>query len=223
MFQLDSPAMRFLSRVADLMVLNALFILTSLPFVTIGASLTALNYTAMQIVHDECESVTRSYFASFRSNVKQATLLWLIVLFLGLVMAAWWVALEFARLSVLVQLVLQIVLYVVAARLVLIAIYIFPYQATFEDSIRKVLRNSRLMSLRHLFSSLLVLVVLALPVVVTIFYPVVVMYGLLWFAFGFAGVAFVAGTVFSSVFARYMPPKPSPAPSPSEPDWPPTQ
>ena len=41
-FSMDSPVMRFLSRVCDLIILNLLAIVCSIPIVTIGAYITAV-------------------------------------------------------------------------------------------------------------------------------------------------------------------------------------
>ena len=77
LFRMDSPLMRFLTKIADLMVLNILFCVTSIPLITIGASWTALYSVTLKMVRDEEGSVSRSYFRSFRQNFRQATLLWL--------------------------------------------------------------------------------------------------------------------------------------------------
>ncbi|PUB23538.1 putative membrane protein YesL [Promicromonospora sp. AC04] len=214
-FDADSPLLRFLTRIADLMILNLVFVATSVPVVTLGASLTALNYTAMRIGTNECESVTGDYLRSFRANFRQATLLGLVVAFLALVLAAWYVAVEVLDLSPVAQLVLQAICYLVAFRVVLVALYAFPYLAKFENSLRDVLNNSRLMSARHLAASLTVVVVTALPVVITVFYPASTAYGLLWFLIGFAGTAFVNGVVFTSVFDKYIAPKTTVSPESS--------
>ncbi|MCF4120998.1 YesL family protein [Antribacter sp. KLBMP9083] len=206
-FDADSPLLRFLTKVADLMILNIVFVVTSVPVITLGASLTALNYTAMKIVTNECESVTGDYFRSLRANFRQGTLLGLAVAFLALVLAAWYMAVEILDVPALAQLVLQAICYLVAFRVVLAALYAFPYLAKFENSVRDVLNNSRLMSLRHLFASLTVLLVTALPVVITVFYPAATVYGLLWFLIGFAGTAFVNGFVFTSIFGTYIAPQ----------------
>ena len=42
-FNMDGPVFRFLSRMADLMLLNVIFIICSLPIITIGASVTAMS------------------------------------------------------------------------------------------------------------------------------------------------------------------------------------
>ena len=43
-FNLDSPLMSGLSKLADLIWLNILAFICSIPIITIGASMTALNY-----------------------------------------------------------------------------------------------------------------------------------------------------------------------------------
>ncbi|MBL0884965.1 YesL family protein [Myceligenerans indicum] len=202
----DSALLRFLTKVADLMILNLVFVATSVPVLTLGASLTALNFTAMRLVTGECESVTGDYLRSFRANFRQATLLGLAVAFLGVVLAAWYVAVDILDISAVARFLLQAICYLVAFRVVLATLYAFPYLARFENSVPEVLNNSRLMSLRHLFASLTVLTVTALPVVITVFYPAMTAYGLLWFLIGFAATAFVNAYAFTSIFDKYIPP-----------------
>ena len=60
LFRMDSPLMRFLTKIADLMVLNILFCVTSIPLITIGASWTALYSVTLKMVRDEEGSVSRS-------------------------------------------------------------------------------------------------------------------------------------------------------------------
>ena len=91
LFSADSALMRGLSLVADMIVLNLLFVATSIPVFTLGASLTGLNFTAMRLATGECNSVTSDYFRSFGRNFRQATVIWLLLLALAGVMAAWYV------------------------------------------------------------------------------------------------------------------------------------
>ena len=79
-FDLDSPLMRFLSKLADLMILNIVFLITCIPVVTIGAAWTSLYYVTLKMVRDEEGTIVRSYFHSFRQNFRQATILWLAIL-----------------------------------------------------------------------------------------------------------------------------------------------
>ena len=73
LFREDSPIMQTLTLVFDLVVLNVLMIVTSIPIITIGASATAL-YDAVWRLKNQCGSPFRDYFRAFRSNFKQANL-----------------------------------------------------------------------------------------------------------------------------------------------------
>ena len=68
--------------------LNLLWFVCSIPIVTIGASTTALYYAALKVVRDEDSHVGAAFFRSFRQNFKQATVLWLILLGVGLFLGA---------------------------------------------------------------------------------------------------------------------------------------
>ena len=209
-FAPDSAAMRFLTRIADLMILNLIFIATSIPLVTLGASVTALNFTAMRIVRGQTDSVTGDYFGSFRRNFRQATLIGLIFLLLAVVFGAWYVVVTNLNVDGLLALILLAIWYLVAFAFALNLIFVFPYLANFEGTIREVLRNSRLMSWRHPLTAVMAFAVIALAVVLTLSYPQVTAYGLLWLVIGFAGI------LFSRVFDKYAPQPTSDAPSDEE-------
>ncbi len=76
-FSPDNALNRFLTRFWDLIVLNAIFVVCSLPIFTLGASLSALYDIVFQMIHKEDRYIVRSFFVSFRKNFKRGTLLWL--------------------------------------------------------------------------------------------------------------------------------------------------
>lgn len=86
-FDLESPLMQVLNKVADLMILNLLTVLFCIPVITVGASLTAMHYVALKMARNEECYIARDFFKSFRMNLKQGTVIWLIELFLVLVLA----------------------------------------------------------------------------------------------------------------------------------------
>ena len=196
--------MRGLTRLADVMILNLVFIVTSLPVVTFGASLTALNFTAMRIGTGESNSLTGDYFRSFRRNFRQGTVIGLALGLLAAVLAAWYFVLSTSALDAGAELMLMAIWYVLAFSLATTALLAFPYLANFEGRTRDVLRNALLLSWKHLLTSLAALALISLCVVVTIFYPQAAGYGLFWFLFGFAGIAVVNGWLFTRVFNTYV-------------------
>ena len=80
LFDLDSPLMRVLSKMADLMILNLLMIVLCLPIVTAGAAFTAMHYVLLKMVRDEDSYLLKSFFKSFKLNFRQATIIWAIML-----------------------------------------------------------------------------------------------------------------------------------------------
>ena len=65
-FNYDNDIWRFVGRLADIMVLNLLWILFSLPIVTFGISTTALYYCTLKIVKDEDDGNIRMFLRCFR-------------------------------------------------------------------------------------------------------------------------------------------------------------
>lgn len=205
LFAQDSPLMRFLTRIADLVLLNLMFVVTSIPLFTIGAGLTAMNYTAMKLTKDECEGVIGTYWASFRSNFKQSTQLWGVVFFFGAVLTAWFIVGENSVITGAAKFFLYLVLFAFTLQYVLATLFVFPYAAKFEGSTREILRNSIKLGQRHPIPGIAMLLVTGLPIVITIFYPAMVAYGLLWLGIGFAAIAFVNAYLYSAIFERYIP------------------
>lgn len=204
LFSPDSALMRGLTRVADAMILNVLFIVTSLPLVTLGASLTALNFTAMRIATGKCNSVSGDYFRSFRGNFRQATVVGVVLGLLAAALAAWYVVVTNLAIEPLAEFLLLALWYVLAFSFATTALFVFPYLASFEGRTRDVFRNARLMSWKHPLTALAALALMGLSATVTVFYPALTGYGLFWLLIGFAGIAVVNGRLFASVFSRYI-------------------
>ncbi len=204
LFSPDSPLMRGLTRLADVMILNFLFIVTSIPIVTLGASLTALNFTAMRIATDRCNSVSGDYFRSFRQNFRQGTVIGLILAAFAAVLGAWYLVVTNLAIEPLLELVLLAIWYGLAFTFTTMTLFVFPYLASFEGSIGEVLRNARLMSWKHWLTALGAMGLIGLSIVVTVFYPQFTGYGLLWLLAGFGGIATANGFLFARVFDKYV-------------------
>ena len=65
-FNMEGPVFTFLSKMADLLILNVLFILCSIPIVTIGASLTAMSCVSIKMKDGLEGYVWKTFLPSFR-------------------------------------------------------------------------------------------------------------------------------------------------------------
>lgn len=72
LFSLDNPFMQFLSKVCDLLILNVIFILSCIPFITIGASLAALNSISLKLVRREDPYIVKGFSRHLRQILSKA-------------------------------------------------------------------------------------------------------------------------------------------------------
>ena len=161
-FDLDSPMMRFLNKVADIVILNILAIICCIPVVTIGASLTALHYVTLKIARNEEGYIIRSYFKSFKQNFRQATAIWLI--FLGVF------AIIFVDFLILkdemetLYLVLKGILLVVTVITLFTVTFVFPLLAKFDNTVLRTIKNAFFVSVLQLPRTILMIIVNVLPI-----------------------------------------------------------
>jgi len=191
-FDMENPVMRALGAICDLLVLNLLTILCSLPIVTIGAALTALDDVLLRIVRNEEAHIMRGYFRSFRANLKQGSALGSIFL---LAAAVFYV--DYLVAATLAP-VLRIA--VVAAALIVgaIALYAFALQARYENPILTTLKNAASLSVAYFPRTLGLLVfTVGLWLVCLNFFqialPVLLMFGL-------SLPAYIGALLFDGVF-----------------------
>ena len=69
-----------MSRIADLVIVNILWLVFCIPVFTIGASTAAMYRVTLNLVRGEGGGVVRSFWASFKLNFNQGVLLFLILL-----------------------------------------------------------------------------------------------------------------------------------------------
>ena len=205
LFRMDSPLMRFLTKIADLMVLNILFCVTSIPLITIGASWTALYSVTLKMVRDEEGSVSRSYFRSFRQNFRQATLLWLG----GLVVLAL-LALDIRVLNGMAggtaPGLLRVGVEILALLGIMVLQYLFPSLARFEASLADTLKNACMMALAHLPKTALMTAAVVGAVWITLINNTTIAIGLMvWPLIGFSLMAFGNSGILRKIFDNYVP------------------
>ncbi len=136
----DNLLMHFLGRIRDLVVLNILVLVTSIPVITIGASLTAMYYVMQKMIRGEEGYVIRQYFQSFKENLKQATTMWMPFLVAGIV-----VFLDLRLLKAGENIIPPVFGYlIIAAALIIfyISLYAFPLLARFRNTVKGTLRNA---------------------------------------------------------------------------------
>ncbi len=172
----EGKVMLFFTKIAYSAYLNILWFLCCLPVVTAGASTTALFYVTLKMAKDEEGNVTKSFFQAFRQNFKKATVIWLILLGLGVVLALDGYVFYHMRYENAFWTVGTAVFLVALAAYAVVLMYIFPLLARFENTVRAMLFNSLMLGMRFLLctAAMAVIYFVMVFVVINVFTPAVV-------------------------------------------------
>lgn len=197
---MDSPLIRVLNRAADLMIINFLMIICCIPIITVGAAFTAMHYVLHKIVRNEEGYLIRGFFKSFKANFMQATLIWLMMLFVVAIYVGDCLIFNYSGMEFPKVLVIAVV--VVAILLLMMAVYVFPLQARYENSIKNTLKNALILAFANLPKTITMLVCYAIPLVICYFSDYALIFVLM---FGISAPAYAAACLYSGIFKKLEP------------------
>lgn len=138
-FSVDSPFYRFISKFFDVLKLNFMWLLFSIPIVTIGASTAAAMSVALKMVDDEEGYVCRSFIKAWKENWKQGTVLGLLS-----ALAIYAVYLDFQLFEVVEgnPIIFLIVGMISCFVVIMCLLYAYPLIARYENSLVRTIQNS---------------------------------------------------------------------------------
>jgi uncharacterized membrane protein YesL len=189
-----------MSRISDLMILNFLWIICSLPIITIGASTTALYDITLKLVNEEEGYLFKGYFKSFKENLKKATIIWIIILFVVFIIGVnltFWIKYK----SIAGYIPMSIILFMLFLFLPT-EIYIFPILSNYKKTIKETIKYAFIISIKYLpYSLIIILISLAFIGVTAIFH-----FTILFMIFvGFAFYAYINSYLFIIIFKKCTP------------------
>ena len=200
LFNLDNKFFQGINKIIDCVCLSFLWLLLCIPVVTAGAATTALYYTVNKVIRNNRSYIWKEFWHAFRTNFKQSTLVWLILIFIYAIMGIdCYIMFQYAKAGVSYG-----SLYIVFAVLMLIvtmwANYLFPYMARFENTLKAVLKNCVIMALLNLGKSVVLLVLFLAALVVTyVFFPAIMILPAVYML--------LANFILEKVFVKYMTPE----------------
>lgn len=175
-----------LNFLGDIVILNLLFIVCSIPIVTIGAAATACYAGVSRTLQKrETGLVFKAFLADFRAAFRQSTAAWLLELVVFAILAGdIWFAIAYSEPDNKFFLIFAII---VGVGVLMASLWFYPLVARFKNTLGKQIKNAFLLAFaqfpRTLLALVLWVVTLALPLLV---YEVFVYLGWLWLLGGFA-------------------------------------
>lgn len=199
-FSVDSPVMRALIKFFDCICVSILWLLFSLPIVTMGAASAALYTTVYKYLRRDEGHLWDTFWTAFKGNLRRSTLVWLAAL---AVLALLTVdALVFRTLKLAGSPLggaYWVVLALICAAATWTA-YLSAYAARFSGGAKDVLRFAFILMTAHPIKALEVF----LPILAG---AVLLLTGLQWIVIVPAAVCWVNSVVLEKVFLLHMRPE----------------
>lgn len=202
MFSYNSKFYQTVTQIIDCVILSLLWIVFSLPVITIGASTTALYHTVDKVIRREEGHIWKEFWRVFRRDFKRATALWLLMALILCVLAAnFYAAFVFTWTKSSLQVFMQIAAVFLIALFAIWLQYWFAYLARFDDPVKRILKNTLAMMIAESKTDfrLLVLFVVATAtdVVISLYVPALAI---------FMPVAYITSLnrIMERLFARYI-------------------
>ena len=196
-FNSDGGFSKFMNRVADLFILNILWIFCSIPIITIGATTTALYSVNLKFIDNEEENLIKTFFKSFKENFKKSTIIWLIILSLSIILGVNLVFWLKCGLS-LSYFALPFIFFSLFIFLLVIP-YIFIILTKTKCSILNIFKYCFIISLKNLPYSVLIVLFGASVLFATFYFPIVFLFMLL---LGVALHSYMVSRIFLIVFNK---------------------
>ncbi|MDR2903386.1 MAG: DUF624 domain-containing protein [Clostridiales bacterium] len=195
-FSLDGPFNKFGNILADIMILGLIWFVCCLPVVTAGASTTALFYVMTRRISNREGYILKDFFGSFKANFKVATLVWLTVLAVGLIL---FFNVQNSAVMGALAVYFVPVQWAVFIGLCFTAIYAFPLLSRFTMGYRALFKTAFFLAYRHFLTTVVcMLMVLAILFAAATVFPPLFLVG--------AGIyAYVSSYLFVRVFRKYRP------------------
>ena len=194
-FNLDGPFYKYGNMLADLLLLSLMWLLFSIPVLTIGASTTALFYVATRRLSNKEGYVARDFFKSFKKNLVPSSLAWLLVLGMLLLLAN---NILNADLVEVMPWIVWVCQFAVLFEVLIVSVFLFPVIARFDMKLWTAVKSAFFMANRHLLTS-----VACLAVGVFLVFMVAYSFGLIFIAMGVYG--FIASYLIMRIFKKYRP------------------
>ena len=190
-FNYDSPFWSFMSRIADLVIVNILWLVFCIPVFTIGASTAAMYRVTLNLVRGEGGGVVRSFWAFQDFGIPTLLVIVEVEIYLsGAVAQSVWMGVIFCFPALLVSLV---------------GAYIYPLLAQFDNTIKNTLKNAILLSIGNLpYSLVMAALNLSAPLLLLFATSFFLRTCIFWILIGGSLVAMLNSYLLRKIFKKYF-------------------
>ena len=206
LFNFESPLMQILNNVADLIVLNFIWLICCIPIITIGPSSAAMCCVARGMAKGDWPPVLRTFFHAFRSNFKQAIQIFLALLIPVGLLGYYLLLAASGGMDGIPM--LKYLSYLAIAVIGIVCSYVYPLLAHFDNTVGNTLKNAVILPLANPVLALIVTGLTLLPVLLLLINAeLLIRFGFFWVLIGCALTAYINARLLGSFFQKIAPPE----------------
>lgn len=155
----NSKLFKFCEKLADWMILSFLWLICSLPVFTLGASTAALYYSMSKRYSKRATTPSKDFFSAFKVNFKQGTIITLIYLVYGALLAFDIYASRNGIGEFTLPQIYEQVAYVLILPIAFTLPYILPYISRYDNTLKNGFKNAFFLCATHPLHTLTLIVV----------------------------------------------------------------
>lgn len=174
-FGFEGSYIRIFDKIFDILALGFLWILCSIPIITVGASSTALYYAMVKCVKNQDGYISREFFRSFKKNFIQATVIWGLILAVSFLLQLN-IGILMAKTSGYFGLFFICFYAAASVYLLLAASYVFPALSRFDMKAGWFLKLSLYMVVKYFGTTLALLLILVCTAALIFKIPILVFF-----------------------------------------------
>ena len=204
LFGIDNKFFETLEKISNIVILNFLYILFSIPIITIGASTTATYFVAMKIVQNEEGYIFRTFIKSFKENFKISTIVWIMIMLVGGVLI-----LDFHISNAIpnssISNIFKLILTMVSIIIIFNITYVFPIICKFDNSIKNTIINATLISIQNLPYTIIMSLLNLIPIISILFFSNYLGYiAFFYIIIGYAVVSCINSFFLNNILNKYI-------------------
>lgn len=166
----EGPLAGFLNRFIDLILLNVLWFLCSLPIFTAGASTCAVYEVTVRCALHESPPVIRTFFQAFQRCLKKGVALFFIFCGAGVFLAAdLWCAFQW---NTRFQFLMVVVILAAAYFYLAVLTHVFPVLMYFDTGVKESIQKAFFLSMSNGVFTVFIMVLNVLPILLILMRPV---------------------------------------------------
>lgn len=197
-FNTESNFFKFLGTFGRFVYLNVVFVITCIPIITIGTSVTALYSTMFKYINEEDNSFVPNFLKAFKSTFKVSTIYYLLsLIFAGIIIfnIQFWYKLNNGWSMIVLGLVILLFI-----AFLLTLIYLFPLLARYTQTGRQVIQNAFLLSIANFIITLAIIAITIASLALTYF---TASFRAIFAIFGIAFVVYCKSLLLMKAFQKY--------------------